>query len=96
MKQGISKQSYITLCIVESFELYNEWFALMEMINSSVINEQDNLTSKEIDTTIEGSCDGGPLASLLSLIRPLDITDLPVYMDLQEQIQYHLGNQLVI
>ena len=76
MKQGISKQSYITLCIVESFELYNEWFALMEMINSSVINEQDNLTSKEIDTTIERSCDGGPLASLLSLIRLLYITHL--------------------
>ena len=96
MKQIISKQSYITLCIIESFELYNEWYIVIEMIDSSVINEQDRLTSKEIDTTIEGSSDGGPLFSLLSLIRLLYITHLPIKMDLQEQINHHLENQLVI
>ena len=60
------------------------------------MNEQQVLTGKEIDTTIEGSTDGGPLASLLSLIRLLYITQLIIKPVISERSNYLVENQLLI
>lgn len=40
----------------------------------SVVHTQEQLTQCEVDSTIEGSSDGGPLTSLLALIRTLFIS----------------------
>lgn len=69
------------MTFVEAFELYNESFESVAVYQVCRMQMQDTILSKEeLDSSVEEcSCDGGPLSSILSLIRVIFLSQAPNY-----------------
>ena len=74
-------QKIVTMTFVEAFELYNESLESVGGYQVCRMQLQDAILSKEeLDSSVEEcSCEGGPLSSILSLIRVVFLSQAPNY-----------------
>lgn len=68
---GASPQHQITITLVEALELFHETSLPSLALTNRQRRVEEAQIRNELDMTVSASCDGGPLASLLALIRLL-------------------------
>ena len=60
----------VTMAIVEAFELYDEESCFPEFVMSRCTNVEQSMLRDEVDLSVEPTgCSGGPIESILTLIR---------------------------